>query len=193
MRLLSVGALVGAIVVVVLSTAALALAGREIQVVPLASGKYASYKWYSSVIASSANRRVSTSCDGLLLRDTTTEGGSPETEFGEDMTSVCKALGPNQAPIVLNVAVDEGSSHEGVIFSILAAVEVARVRLFMGSSGVKDVRLRRLGTHRSEIAGVDPLRFAAFAQAGPTCVTRIITFDASGSALFRSAREPCRR
>jgi hypothetical protein len=84
-------------------------------------------------------------------------------------------------------------SRQATFVSLIADEHVARARLFFGSGGTRDIHLKRLGPHRAKIAGVEPLRYAAFAMAGATCVKGVTTFDRAGAVLDRSAGAACHR
>ena len=160
-------------------------------VVALERGLVGNHQWLSTVTGSSSRMRSSVPCDGIAVRDLRDEGKSAELEFGEGMTTVCKAVNKVLPPIVLSVGIEEGTAREGAIFAILAAPQVVRVRLFMGRGGVRNVPLRLLKGKLATDAKVPSVRYAAFGKLGSACVTRIVSFNRDGGALFRSAFEAC--
>lgn len=191
MRRGSAWVLIG-IVIAFAACCATAVAGSSGAPVLLGKGRVGDRLWFASVEGSKRSMDVSAPCANILLRDAT-EGSSPETEFTEDITTVCGRLYATEPPMVLSVGVDERTSKRGEVFSILAASNVSLVRLSFSGRGTRGVRMKRIAGSRATIAGVAPLRYAAFGKAGTECLTRVASFDAKGRKTFDSGREGCQK
>jgi hypothetical protein len=184
--------LIVAVVPAVPCSFALAGQGRA-KVVLLGEGRLGDQRWFATVVGNDPSKKLSVPCEGILLRAASSPGVSPEREFNEDMTTVCGTPTADEPPMTLSVGVDEHTSKEGAIFVILADPSVARVRLYLGRDGIRNIRLKRLDGSRARVAGVAPLRYAAFGKAGTQCLTRVISFDAKGKVMFKTPGGGCKR
>ena len=173
-------------------SSALAMRADEHRILPIANGRLGDRFWFAAVSGNDPKKDVSAPCAVIVLRDAS-PGGSPETEFTEDATSVCGVPSATEPPMVVSVGVDEKTPKEGAVFVILADRKVASVKLFLAGGGSRVVPLKRLVGQRAKRTGVGPLRYGAFGKRGSQCVRRTVSLDAAGRWILATPLERCSR
>ena len=124
------------------------------------------------VIAKGLGRRVhGTPCVSVGLR--------PARSRVEAVNTVCGSVGPD--PLVVGNSVGEGSARRSVV-GMAFPVEIEKVRVWLRGRGDRILPLSPLSKAKAATTGVVPLRYAALAFAGNTCLSRVIGFDAHGRA-----------
>jgi len=117
----------------------------------------------------------------------------PRSRHGEDgfkgYSKTCSALPLGGRPNI--VSVTTGEDAEVSIFGVAFRPRVRSVYLDFGPDGSLRVRLKQLNDRQMQIAGVRPIRYAAFALRGDRCLQQVIGYGKAGGEIYRGPIDQC--
>lgn len=146
----------------------------------VAGGRIGSYEW--RVIAQPTHRRNEPCVGTQLWRRHTSSASTTPTQ------TLCGSVTP--VPDQLIYSVGSGDSEKAIL-TIGVDRRATKVRVDMGSRGVRWYRPRVLS--QKQAGKLHSVRFGyiASAMAGSVCIHQISTFDKYGAEMWRSVRTRC--
>jgi hypothetical protein len=143
---------------------------------PELSGSVGGYRWKMEVFKRTKSR------DRPCLQV------SLDSPRGVGRSTVCGSFDP--LPLMVGSTSDSGKAKRAAIGMVFGP-HVVRAKVWLRGRSPRNVRLRLLGGSQARKLGLTPLRYAATAYAGPSCLLRVAGYDSSGQVVQPVANIPC--
>jgi len=147
----------------------------------LGSGTIGGFRW-----AVSAGRKSETASPRRPCVKVATGEGTVSEYESTARTCVSLSTDPN----LFAISSGKGEATR-TVFGLAFPQRVRSVRMWLEGRGSRRIPLALLAPEQATVAGLSRFRFAAGAIAGPFCLRRSATYDASGDLLELSPRWAC--